>query len=336
MELLVFETAKDLDRFTSGKLFIDPENILLTDSGDAAPGSGTVKPGDPPSVGSPDTLTLDVNSFNALISQNALSRIDLQATRNIEIGTLWKIPNSQDPNGSLTLTAGNTITLDDGSGIAAGRNWNINMSAGPQNLTTKPSSGTDGIYLLGNSYIEAQNGNINLWAANEVLLNTGDTGDPNGNGIRTLAGGNIHVTTQYGDINAGANAQNISIMLTMRETVDEVIAPGSDGYFGVLPGHTPLLAVLQVGELWYRQGQEKHYVSIAFGFAEVQPDRVTILAQIAEKADEIDLPRAEAAKKRAEARLATSTVDMDAERARISLLKSLIRLQVATRARIRS
>ena len=94
--------------------------------------------------------------------------------------------------------------------------------------------------------------------------------------------------------------------------------------------------MLQVGELWYRQGQEKHYVSVAFGFAEVQPDRVTILAQIAEKADEIDPARAGAAKKRAEERLAKSTVDMDAERARIALLKSLIRLQVATRARIRS
>jgi F-type H+-transporting ATPase subunit epsilon len=122
----------------------------------------------------------------------------------------------------------------------------------------------------------------------------------------------------------------------LNETVDEVVIPGSDGYFGVLPGHTPLLAVLAVGELWYRQGQEKHYVSIAFGFAEVLPDRVTILAQIAEKADEIDLARAEAAKKRAEERLARPAVDIDAERARISLLKALTRLQVASRARIRS
>src|SRR5881628_2183663 len=62
----------------------------------------------------------------------------------------------------------------------------------------------------------------------------------------------------------------------VNETVDEVEIPGFDGYFGVLPGHTPLLAVLQVGELWYRQGSEKHYLAIAFGFAEVQPDRVTI------------------------------------------------------------
>jgi F-type H+-transporting ATPase subunit epsilon len=122
----------------------------------------------------------------------------------------------------------------------------------------------------------------------------------------------------------------------VNETVDEVEIPGSDGYFGVLPGHTPLLAVLGAGELWYRQGQEKHYLVIAFGFAEVLPDRVTILATIAERADEIDLARAEAAKRRAEERLSSPVVDMDAERARISLLKSLIRLQVATRARIRS
>src|SRR6185436_15740554 len=110
----------------------------------------------------------------------------------------------------------------------------------------------------------------------------------------------------------------------VNETVDEVVIPGFDGYFGVLPGHTPLLAVLQVGELWYRQGQDKHYLSIAFGFAEVLPDRVTILAQIAEKADEIDLARAEAAKKRAEERLTRPVLDMDAERARIALMKALI------------
>jgi F-type H+-transporting ATPase subunit epsilon len=122
----------------------------------------------------------------------------------------------------------------------------------------------------------------------------------------------------------------------VNETVDEVQVPGSEGYFGVLPGHTPLLALLGTGELWYRQGAEKRYVSLAFGFAEVQPDRVTILAQIAERADEIDVARAEAARRRAEARLSSlSTTDMDFERARIALLKSLIRLQVAERARVR-
>jgi F-type H+-transporting ATPase subunit epsilon len=123
------------------------------------------------------------------------------------------------------------------------------------------------------------------------------------------------------------------------EQVDEVELPGADGYFGVLPGHTPLLASLQVGELWYRVGQEKHYLSLAFGFAEVLPDRVTVLAQIAERAQDIDVERAERAKKRAEEELAhariTPQTDLDLERARIALMKSLIRLQVASRARTR-
>jgi len=119
------------------------------------------------------------------------------------------------------------------------------------------------------------------------------------------------------------------------EQVDEVEIPGAEGYFGVLPGHTPLLATMQVGELWYRKGTEKVYLSIAFGFAEVLPDRVTILAQLAERADEIDIARAEAAKRRAEERIATPHADMDYERARIAMMKALIRLQVASRSRTR-
>jgi F-type H+-transporting ATPase subunit epsilon len=125
----------------------------------------------------------------------------------------------------------------------------------------------------------------------------------------------------------------------VNEQVDEVEVPGADGYFGVLPGHTPLLALLGAGELWYRRGpgdDNKHYLAIAFGFAEVQPEGVTILAQIAEKADDIDVARAEAARKRAEERLATPAMEMDFERARVAMMKSLIRLQVASRARIRS
>src|SRR3954464_5002379 len=122
----------------------------------------------------------------------------------------------------------------------------------------------------------------------------------------------------------------------VREDVDEVELPGSAGYLGVLPAHTPLLTTLKVGELWYRIGSEKHYLAIAFGFAEVLPDRVTILAQIAERAQDIDVARAEAAKQRAEERLARAPVpDMDFERARIAMMKSLIRLQVASRARTR-
>ena len=122
----------------------------------------------------------------------------------------------------------------------------------------------------------------------------------------------------------------------VNEQVDEVEIPGADGYFGVLPGHTPLLAALGMGQLWYRQGQEKQYLAIAFGFAEVQPDGVTILAQLAERPEDIDVARAEAAKKRAEDRLGKPTMELDFERARIALLKSLVRLQVATRARVRS
>src|ERR687891_2834047 len=91
--------------------------------------------------------------------------------------------------------------------------------------------------------------------------------------------------------------------LIVREQVDEVQLPGSEGYFGVLPGHTPLLASLAVGEMWYRKGREKTYLSLAFGFCEVLPDRVTILAQLAERAEEIDVKRAEEAKRRAEERL---------------------------------
>jgi F-type H+-transporting ATPase subunit epsilon len=117
----------------------------------------------------------------------------------------------------------------------------------------------------------------------------------------------------------------------VQEQVDEVEIPGAEGYFGVLPGHTPLLASLAVGELWYRKGQEKFYLSLAFGFAEVLPDRVTILARLAERAEDIDVERAEQARRRAEERLSQATSDFDYERARIALTKSLMRLQVSAR-----
>jgi F-type H+-transporting ATPase subunit epsilon len=122
----------------------------------------------------------------------------------------------------------------------------------------------------------------------------------------------------------------------LHERVDEVEIPGADGYFGVLPGHTPLLASLQVGVLWYRKGIEKSYLSIAFGFAEVLPDHVTILARICERAEEIDVDRAEAERRRAEEQLGRARADVDMERARASLMKAMVRLQVASRARTRS
>jgi F-type H+-transporting ATPase subunit epsilon len=113
------------------------------------------------------------------------------------------------------------------------------------------------------------------------------------------------------------------------ENVDEVQVPGSEGYFGVLPGHTPFLATLAVGQLWFRKGGQRSYLSVAGGFAEVLPDRVTILASIAERAEHIDVARAQRAKQRAEERLARPSAETDFERAQQSLLRATVRLQVA-------
>ena len=123
--------------------------------------------------------------------------------------------------------------------------------------------------------------------------------------------------------------------LLVSTDVDEIVVPGAEGYLGILPGHTPLLASLQAGELWYRTGNEKHYLAVLFGYVEVRPDGVTILANGAEAAEEIDVTRAQAAKERAEQALSSSTADMDIERARIALLRSIARLRVAERHRVR-
>lgn len=134
-----------------------------------------------------------------------------------------------------------------------------------------------------------------------------------------------------------ASQLTLSIVTPERELVrvqaDEVELPGSEGYFGVLPGHTPMLATLDVGRLSYRIGQETRVLAISTGLAEVLPDAVTVLSRIAELAEDIDLPRAEAARKRAEARLATKTADLDFQRARKALDKAILRVQVASRAR---
>src|SRR5690606_25804553 len=122
------------------------------------------------------------------------------------------------------------------------------------------------------------------------------------------------------------------------EEVDELQLPGEEGFLGVLPGHTPMLVALKVGPMWYRKGTEKTFGFIGFGFAEILPDRVTILARIAEKAEDIDLARAEAAKHRAEEDLAQvmrGGNEMDYERARLALLRAITRLQVSQYARRR-
>jgi F-type H+-transporting ATPase subunit epsilon len=122
----------------------------------------------------------------------------------------------------------------------------------------------------------------------------------------------------------------------LHEDVDEVELPGEEGYFGVLPGHAPLLAALRAGVMWYRKGAERTYAFVEGGFVEVLPDRVAILAQIAERAEDIDVQRAEAARRRAEEQLARPTaVSADYERARLALLKALARLQVSRHTRPR-
>jgi F-type H+-transporting ATPase subunit epsilon len=114
--------------------------------------------------------------------------------------------------------------------------------------------------------------------------------------------------------------------------VDEVSAPGALGYFGVLPGHAPFLTTLGVGELGYRSGNQWEYLSITWGYAEVLPNKVTVLSETAEMAEEIDIERAERAKRRAEERLrewSTTAADIDFERASVALQRAFIRLQVA-------
>ncbi len=120
--------------------------------------------------------------------------------------------------------------------------------------------------------------------------------------------------------------------LAVAETADEIVVPGSQGYFGVLPGHAAFLTTLGVGELMYRVGRDEHYLAVAGGFAEVRNDKVIVLADSAERPEEIDRARAEGARDRAERRLAgRSESDVDYTRAMAALARALTRLQTAGR-----
>jgi F-type H+-transporting ATPase subunit epsilon len=123
----------------------------------------------------------------------------------------------------------------------------------------------------------------------------------------------------------------------LRESALEVTLPGADGQLGVLPGHAPLITELGIGELTYRAkgGGETVPLAILSGFAEVLGDRVTVLAETAERPEEIDVARAEEARKRAERRLASASSDpnVDWGRAAVALQRSLIRIQVAQKRR---
>ncbi len=121
--------------------------------------------------------------------------------------------------------------------------------------------------------------------------------------------------------------------LAVSDQVDEVVVPGAEGYFGVLPGHAPFLTTLGIGELTYRKGREEFHLAVAGGFCEVRNDKVIVLADMAERPEEIDRDRAERARQRAEQRLAGRTQEeIDYARANAALARALSRLQVAGRA----
>jgi F-type H+-transporting ATPase subunit epsilon len=113
------------------------------------------------------------------------------------------------------------------------------------------------------------------------------------------------------------------------EHVDEVVAPGSEGEFGVLPGHTPFLTTLKIGMLSYREGTTWHRLAVDWGYAEVGPDRVVILAEGADRASDIDLATERVAKEQAEKLLSEKLEQKDYEKARVDLLRAMIRIQIA-------
>jgi len=124
--------------------------------------------------------------------------------------------------------------------------------------------------------------------------------------------------------------------LVLSEDMDMVVAPGIDGELGILPNHAPLMTMLQPGELKAKRGSEEFDLVITGGFLEVRPDRIIVLADAAERSDEIDIERAEAAKRRAEERLSQRNIDgLDAARAEAALRRSMTRLKLVKKRRTR-
>ena len=119
----------------------------------------------------------------------------------------------------------------------------------------------------------------------------------------------------------------------VREDVEEAQIPGKEGYMGILPSHAPLISELKVGEISYRRGREVRHLAVTWGFVEVLPEQVTVLAETAERAEEIDVARAQAAKERAERLLKNPKPDTDIARATVALERALVRLQVASKSR---
>ena len=120
--------------------------------------------------------------------------------------------------------------------------------------------------------------------------------------------------------------------LVVKDAVEELQMPGANGYLGILPGHAPLLTELALGELTYKIGGTTHRLAVAWGFAEVLSDRVTILAETAERPEDIDVARARESKSRAEERLKSGTTDVDYDRAEKALQRAETRLAVAEKS----
>jgi F-type H+-transporting ATPase subunit epsilon len=119
--------------------------------------------------------------------------------------------------------------------------------------------------------------------------------------------------------------------LVVKDVAEEMQIPGKNGYLGILPGHAPLITELAVGQISYRNGSDTHYLCVAWGFAEVLPDKVTILAETAERAQEVDAQRAHQAKERAEKRLTSGDPNVDVQRAQNALARANTRLEVAAK-----
>ncbi|HST12609.1 MAG TPA: F0F1 ATP synthase subunit epsilon [Terriglobales bacterium] len=119
--------------------------------------------------------------------------------------------------------------------------------------------------------------------------------------------------------------------MVVKDQAEEMQIPGKNGYLGILPGHAPLISELAVGQISYRNGSQTHYLCVAWGFAEVLPDKVTILAETAERGDDVDCDRAQKAKQRAEQRLSSGDPEVDVPRAQDALARANSRLEAAER-----
>jgi F-type H+-transporting ATPase subunit epsilon len=117
--------------------------------------------------------------------------------------------------------------------------------------------------------------------------------------------------------------------MAVKDVAEEMQIPGKNGYLGILPGHAPLITELGVGEISYRKGGQTYFLAVAWGFAEVLPEKVTILAETAERPQEIDVKRAEESKRRAEEALTNGKTEEDFTRAEDSLRRAETRLEVA-------